>query len=330
MDENSPHHGDFEIFPEWSPILKVYKVERYLHESQGGNKTYTVDSFTDQSITISDPDGGCPPKRYERLRVTYEYDLWDYCEGEDSDVVGDYELKTTGTFIEEVRNSSNPFDMHADLAKVIEIKNITQSLTYTVKDFYKQTIIIDDQGGAVPPIVDTDILSVTYYKVKPPTIGTGRLTLTNAIIKSSDDLKEGDVQGIFSRVYNLNKGDFVTFLVPRLRDEIVVTRGKAAIDEIPQFDIVDIDQTIIDEDGNEYTYGTDYELQRYNDLVWIGNSPAEKKKYSYGFLYRPTYRIYKQNVDAMNNENKYFPQFCDMRFVNRYDKKDMTTSKIWQ
>lgn len=330
VDENSTHYGNFEIFPFWTPITKVYKVERFLNEVQGGIKEYTVESFTDESIEISDPLGGCPPKRHEKLRVTYEYDLWDFCDGEDSEIISDYEIKTIGTLVPVVRNSSNPFRINADLAKVVEVRNITQGIVYTVKDFFKQTIIIDDQAGSVPPMVSTDTLSVTYYKVKPAIVGTGRLTLTNAVIKAAEDLKEGDVQGIFSRVYNINKGDFVTFLVPRIRDEIVIAKGQSDIDEIPQFEVIDLDQTIIDEDGVEYEIETDYRLERYNDLVWVGNKPAAGKKYSFGFLYRPTYRIYKQNVDAMNNENKYFPNFCDMRFVNRYNKRDMSSDKIWQ
>ena len=70
--------------------------------------------------------------------------------------------------------------------------------------------------------------------------------------------------------------------------------------------------------------GTKYNLKEYNDLTWIsGEGPAAGKKYTVNFLYNPTYRIYKQSIDLMSNENKRFPNLVLLRYMNRFQKKDL-------
>jgi hypothetical protein len=321
VDENSPHNGGAEVFPYNVPITKVYGVQKFLHISQGGNIDYTIVGFNDTTVEIEGPGGACPPRRYEKVRVTYEFCLWNTVTGENSEhTTGSYIIHTIGTRAI-LRNSSNPFDIHGDLTKVTRVYNVTKDETYDVKKFCRRSIVIDDKDGAVNAPESSDVLAVDYQYAKPETIGTGRLDLQNTLQKVSEDLKEGDLQGLFPAYSHLNKGDIVTFLVPRLRSDEILRRGSTDKDELPQFDVVEVMDPIIDEDGNKYYGGTDFNLSEYNDLVWI-NGPANKKRYSLTFLYRPSYRIYRQNLDAMTNESKYFPQMVTMRFMNRFDKKD--------
>ena len=321
LDENSPHNGGAEVFPYNVPITKVYSVEKFLHPSQGGNIYYNIIGFDDTTIEIEGPGGACPPKRYEKVRVSYEYCLWNAVTGENSTHATDsYILHTIATKAV-LRNTSNPFNVHGDIAEVTRVYNVTQDITYDVKKFCRNSIVIDDKGGTVLPPLVTDVLAVDYKYLRPEIVGTGRLDLQNTLQKVSEDLKEGDIQGLFPAYSHLSKGDIVTFLIPRLRADEIIRRGSTTKDELPQFDVVEILDPIIDEDGNKYRNGTHFDLSEYNDIIWT-NGPANRKRYSLTFLYRPSYRIYRQNIDAMTNEGKYFPQMVTMRFMNRFDKRD--------
>lgn len=322
IDENSPHFGVLEIFPLGVPISNARAVQRTLHSSQGGNINYTIDSFTDTKIVIS---GGQAPKRYERVRVTYDYNIEETIENENSEhLVAGYTLHTTGTKIT-FSNTANPFNIHGDITSVTRVYNVTQDISYSVLRFNKQSIILDDESGAKPQVEITDVLQVDYTYVKPAQVGTGRMIINSYINKTLDDVKESDTGGIIPGGYQIGRGDLVTFLTPRIRDTAVIKRGSGSLkDEIPQFDVAEIIGEILDEDGIKYVNdGTKFSIQEYNDLVWIsGQGPAAGKKYSVTYIYNPTYRIYKQNIDGMNNENKYFPNLVQLRFMNRFDKKD--------
>ena len=324
IDENSDHYGCGEVTTYGSPITKAVGIQRRLHESQGGTTVYNITSFDDTKIYFTAPGGSCVPKRYEKVQVTYEYSLESSVISENSsrDSIG-YTMHTIATLIE-FNNTSNPYQINGDLTEVTRIYNKTTDTTYNVKSFSKQTIVADDESGAKAAIELTDVLEVDYKYVKPAQIGTGRMQLNNALQKWGEDIKSGDVQAIIPGYYYFSKGDIITFLFPRIRETTVIKRGTGLKDELPQFDVNEIIYEIIDEDGTKYTNdGTKFYLSEYNDLNWVsGQGPATGKKYTVTYLFHPTYRVYKQEIDLMSNENKQFPNLVQLRYMQRFNKKD--------
>jgi len=233
-------------------------------------------------------------------------------------------LRTRGTKTD-LRKISNPFNMHGDLTEVTRIYNVTTATSYNVLRFGKQTIIADDESGGKPAIQPTDVLQVDYKYVKPTKIGTGRVDLNNSLKKWSEEVKEGDMESMIPGGMYISKGDIITLLRPRLRETVVIKRGAGLTDELPQFDINEIIDDIIDEDGNKYVNdGTKFNLEEYNDLTWVsGQAPSAGKKYTVNYLYNPSYRIYKQDINAMTNEDKQFPNQVLLRYMNKFSKRDL-------
>lgn len=324
VEENSPHKGADEVFPFWTPVRKVHKVVKRQQAALGGDRAVKVIGFDDDSIEI-DSLPGCPPFRHEPIAVSYDYDNWDLVVDEDSEHKdGSFFVDTIATEAK-IRNSSNPFGIHGDIVEVSKLRNDTQDIDYDVKSFSRRTILIDDKNGAEIAPLAADVLQVTYRFVKPIQVITERIDLANAIQKWTEDRKEGEMMVALPAGFNIGKGDVMTFLVPRLKMNEVITRGADDRDELPQFDIYEIVDEIVDEDGVKYTPDADFRLENYNDLAWLagGSSPATGKRFTVLFLFRPSFKIYRQNIDTMTSENKYFPHFVKIRFLPRWTNKDL-------
>jgi hypothetical protein len=321
IDEQSPH-CELKVNTFWSPILAVNSVLVERHASQGGNVLMNVDSFSGNQIDISHPEFA-GPKNYETTKATYRYDNWNEITGEQQKGNGSFIYHSIGTK-STVRNSSNPFNIHGDLVEVTRVYNVTKDINYDIKSFKKQTITIDDKKQTVEPPEATDDLEFDYKYVDPIQLGTDRIKMDSFMESWNENSKTGQLQFIIPAGYEIAKGDVITLMVPRLREDAVIIRGSDTHDEIPQFDIVEILSKIIDEDGQLYESGTDFSLEEYNNLVWkAGKGPAAGKNFSISYVFRPSFRIYKQVVDTMSNENKYFPQMVEAKFMNKFTHADM-------
>lgn len=350
FDEESEHCTDCptqdlaRVKTYWSPITRAIRVQRFLHPDQGGSFSYPIISFSGDVITIDTT--AKPLKKYYQLKVSYAYRNANVVINEDSTHNGTYVLKTIQT---EFHNNefSNPLYINGDIMRVNRVYNVTQDYTYLVKSFSKQEIYLDPQlirdpdlPPPIPPAPDTrpfvpsapapivtDVLEVDYEYVKPFKIVTGRIESEYALQKWGEDIKMGDVEAVLPASYNVARGDIITFMTTLMKAQDVIMRGTGAFDELPQFDVFDILENIEDEDGELY-YPEDFALQHYNDLEWTGvHKPAQGKKYSIMYRYRPSYTVYKKTPSLMNAEDKMFPQNLYLRLINKLTIQDIEVSQ---
>lgn len=330
FDEESEHCTDCpteaisRVKTFWSPITRVIRVQRFLHHVQGGSYSFPVLSFSDDTITID--TSAKQLKKYYQIKTSYAYKNSNSVVGENSQHNGTFIIKTNMT--EYFNNEfSNPLYINGDICKVTRVRNVTQNYNYLVKSFSKQEIYLDNEAGAAPAPVVTDVLEVDYEYVKPIKVVTSRIEAEYALQKWGEDIKMGDVEAVLPAGYNTARGDIITFMSTLMKGQDVIQRGVGTFDEIPQFDVYDILEDIEDEDGVLYT-SSDFMLQHYNDLVWTGaHKPAAGKKYSVIYRYRPSFTIYKKTPSLMNAEDKFFPQNLYLRLINKLTIQDIEVSQ---
>lgn len=324
IDENSPH-GDCnnlnKIYPYWIPLLEIKQIQRRLLDIQGGNLFYTVDSFNDIEITLT--DNGELPKRHEQIKVTYKYKIQNEVIDENSIANGTYIIKVRGTKILTNTKTSNPFNINGDIYSVSKCRNVTQSnYDYTVLSFGKQSITVSDDEGAAPIPQSTDTLEVSYKYTPPLKAGCGKVNPKYAMVKWGEDLKQGDIECLIPGGYFVKRGNIITLLTAFFIESVVIKRGAENKDELPFFDVAEIIGDIIDEEKNEYT-SSDFTLQNYNDLVWGVTKPTQGKKYSVTCRFNPSYMVYKEDPGKVNAEDKRFPQMFLLRIFNRFTTKEL-------
>ena len=320
LDENSPHCGGDTVRPFWTPIVEVEQVQVFRHPNCGSNALKEVLSFSDDQILLVD-DGDFPAK-YEHLRVTYSYSVAESVTNEDSTHDGTFYIQTTGTKIID-QEISNHFNIHGDISEVTRVYNKTQDYTYTVLSFKKQTIVLDPESGGAPVPGVNDVLEVDYKYIPPFHGAVGRVDTKNAMSKWGEDLKQGDIECTIPGGWHVKRGNIITLMATEIIESTIITRGDQLKDEIPQFDVIDILEKIEDEDGVLYTKDVNFKLVEYNDLVWITGAPAQGKKFTIVYKYRPSYIIYTKDNSQMNAENKRFPQNLFLRKFDKYNPKEL-------
>lgn len=317
IDENSPHDEQMNVYPLGTPVTKVLKVDKPLPDYQGGIVNYETVSIADDKNSFS--VCGKHWKEWEKIRCSYEYTLLRDITNEIA-IVPEQGYAIIVSAPVSVVTTSNPFGITGDVYSVASVINETNGKTYTVLKVQKNTIHLVNNTF---PIAVTDVVKVTYKYLYPFNVVTGRIEENNNFSVPFESVKEGDLQAVFSNGVNLSKSDIITFLVGKRKDTSIIKKSANAKEEIPQFDVTEI-LDVIDEDGVKYILNTDYYLFNYNEIKWVSNhKPATNKKYSISFLYRPSYKIFRQNADYMNNENKYFVQYAMLRYMNKFDKKDI-------
>jgi len=325
LEENSPHADqgdDTKLYPFWTPIKEVIRVQRRLHDIQGGNIIYTVASFTDDDITLVD-NGKLAPRHFP-IKVTYKYYIPESVTDEDSTSDGTYVITTTGTEIDVTRNTSNPFHVYGDIFKITRVYNVTQDETYTVSSFRKTKITLVSTGGAPSAPLTDDVLEVDYEWIQPIQVGIRRIEPKYATVKWGVDLKVGDIEGTFPGGYHCQRGNIVSLLSTVLTESKVIKRGAGSTDELPFFDCDEIIGDIIDVNGVVYT-SADFTLSTYNDLVWSSTKPAEGIKYTVQIRYHPSYTLYKQDTSMLSAENKRWPQNWQLRLFDKVTPKEFDT-----
>jgi hypothetical protein len=311
------------LLPWWNPIIAVSKVWRHIHTIQGGSQFWEVDSFTDTEITLKPDANGEFPRYYERVILDYEVNQYRPITAEQIMSDGTSTVMVQAGLEIATQTTSNPEGVHGDLTSVSRVHNVTQSWTYVVNGFSRQAIYLNTtQIGYLAPAVD-DVIEVDYIYCPPARVAIEMYEDMEKMEKMGHDMKVGDIIGTFPSYFDLGANDLVTFLFAQSRAEAVMTRGVAAWDELPAFDVVrTVDLEIRDEDGAFYTEGTHYEIRNYNDLYWISGGPAQGKKYSVDYMERPTFRIFERGPVHNFAENKRFPQKCTLRRYHHSTKID--------
>ncbi|HQO40452.1 MAG TPA: hypothetical protein PK986_08280, partial [Spirochaetota bacterium] len=198
VDENSPVRCG-KIYPFWTPIESVVKVQNVTSEIQGGITNLTVESFTDTEITVAEE---IVP--YEQRRVTYTFDGWTYVESEQL-VVDELNglMYANGTIFDAGYQSSNPINAYADIAKVERIWNIDTGVEIT-------NYTIDGNSIHTAETIVANKMYMEYYYAD----------LTQAIpndIVTRDDnevftrmLASGETRMAFYPFWDISKGDLIT------------------------------------------------------------------------------------------------------------------------
>jgi len=414
LEENSLHYEDGYIYPNWIPISSVKKVQKHVHDFEGGNIFYDIESQDSSKIKLV--DNGLLPKEHEPIKVTYKYSLRGTTVNENSRHSGtSYLLYTLATEVDTTKDDSNPLDIYGDVLSVSRIYNKTQDITYICKRFFKQIIEVESEitsfsiqyigagtactltinkttnrlitvctgapendldvdltayptiadlmdyfdtleGGytivsigdenyptlslkavsniniktavynvklSVPYPLSNDILEVDYTYMLPIKAIVKGVQLKNALEKFSEDIKLGDVTITLNGSFFIGMGDLFTVLSSIEKGQSVIKRGVDTFDELPAFDVTEIIDAIEDEDGNVYT-SSNYSLIEYNNIVWIGSTkPAQGKKYTINYLYRPTYQIYKMQNQDINLADKRYPHRAYARLVNKTSVREL-------
>ena len=315
IDENSPHYGQNVIYPYWIPISSVIKIQRKLHPVQGGNKVYTVDSFTDTEIKIG---GAATPKHYEQIHCSYRYTTFDD-HTQTFIYSGLKKFKIDALVDLQKQPVSNAFAVEYDIVQLVSVINETQTIDYTADAYFKKQWIYL-KNNIIPNT--NDKITVILKKCKPEKVATTTLKVNNLAQKWGDDIQIGDTEGLFQSNVHVKEGDLVTFLVSEHVNAINMIKTSKGWDEIPEFDVTRIIENIYDEDKNMYIRNVDFELRNYNDLVWIGNSPAAEKQYSVVFGFKLTYKVFKAMQNKITNEDKRFPSRVLLRLYNRTAAKE--------
>lgn len=327
IEENSPHGlcDDLsKIYPFYTPIVNVRKVERITKTCQLNITDYNVASFDDESIMLT--AGQDFPKRYEHIKVTYDYKIPNSVTDENSTSDGTYIIHTTGTEMQSTARLSNPFGVHGDIISVSRVRNVTQAIDYNVLSFAKQSITLDSESGAKPAPLSNDVLEVDYEYVLPIKAIIGRLKLQNSLLKWGEDIKQSDIEATFPGGYYIKRGNVVVLLTAFVTESVIIKRGAGTKDELPFFEVYEILEDIEDEDGTIYTKDIDFKLSEYNDLVWIGSSPNNGKKFSVVLRYHPSYTVYKDEMNTTNAEDKRFPKTVLLRIFKKFGIKELDIS----
>lgn len=322
FEEDSKHYGQNVLYPFWTPITKVVKVQRKLSEVQGGNLNYKVTNFTDNEIYI---DGAPVPRHYDILQCTYRYkNLIPY---EDTiEFTGGNIISLYLNLPIQVRRS-NAYHVMGDIAKILEVRNITKDEDYTnFVSGFKQKIFFDLNQISTLESGDEIYCKIEYYE--PDKIAIREIDITEAKEKWGDDVIEGSVEVTsMSNVY-LKEGDVITFPITLLMKSVSIPRTNKPYDELPDFDVVEVVENIIDEDGNIYTKDN-FEIREYNNLHWKGPSiPPSGKKYSAVYSYSLSYIVYKGRVKQITNEDQRFPRSCLVRVYNKLIAKEMVIRNV--
>jgi hypothetical protein len=293
VDENS-NACDTMITPYWNPIISVQKVQNVTSCVQGGITDLTVSSFNDTTITLTEATNN-----YEKKRVTYSFDGWTYVASEKLRVDAVNKLMyADGTIYDAGYQSSNPLKASADIAKVVKIWNSDTGIelvNYTIEG----NVISTTQNIVV------DKMYIEYYYADLTQVITNDIMNRENNEVFTHDLESGECRMAFYPYWELTKGDLIVISATVLYKNELVTHVKD-LDKLFEIEVYDINETIIDNDGNLYELDTDYILQGRH-VKWIGSKPADNVVFSVRYGYKPAYIIFEDNPQPNNLENKQYP-----------------------
>ena len=313
VDENTPVSCLKKIKPFYNPILAVGKVQDLLSPLQGGITNYTVESFTDSEITLTEEI-----YPYSKKFVTYAFDGWTHNSKELLRVdAANKLLYADGTSYNAMYQSSNPLNASADIAKVNRIWDDT-----TGTDLANYTI----EGNVISttsPIPNPTTMYIDYYYSDlTQVITTDLVNRQNNEIYSSD-IKSGECKMAFYPFWELSKGDLIIICATVLYKNEEVQHRKD-LDKLWEIEVFGLNDKIIDQSGNIYDIDVDYILQGRH-VKWISaNKPADGAWFSIRYSYKPAYIIFEDNPQPNNLENKQYPVIVLAKSWSKIRKEDVT------
>lgn len=319
FEEDADIRSDREVvYPFMVPILEPISVERMLAPEAGGIVKYTINSFDSNTITIA---GSPLPYHYNQMRVSHYFDGYTFASQDVVDVNDiTYTLTTTQTRYDGEYRNSNVTNVHGDIALVTEVKNIVTGYIYKDYTFRKNVIQI---GSREPKPVQGQIV-VSYHFVEPTLVLPQSLDTTNEKDNWNTDMTAGRVMIGMKYWYEISEGDLITLLAVELYKDVIITHNASTgVDKLNEFDIVRLDDEIIDEDGIHYINNVDFVLKPFRDIAWMGKQPKQGKKFSVRFSYRPTYIVFLNNPTPNALENKKYPTLVNAKYYQMMLPKDI-------
>jgi len=309
VDENS-RACDKTITPFWTPIISVDKIQNVTSAIQGGVKDYTVDSFTDTEVTLTESIS-----QYEKKRVTYTFDGWTYIADETLRVDTVNKLMyADGTVFDAGYQSSNPLKASSDIAKVVKIWNHDTEAELTTYVIEGNTISTTETIG--------ENMHIEYYQADLTQVITSDIAGRNNNETYTHDLTSGECKMAFYPFWELSRGDLIIISATVLYKSELVTHLKD-LDKLFEIEIFDLNEIILDESGNKYELDIDYVLQGRH-IKWISSSkPADNALFSIRYGYKPAYIIFEDNPQPNNLENKQYPKTVLAKSWSKISKDDV-------
>lgn len=308
-DENSNVCGKV-VTPFFRPILSVEKVQSMNSAIQGGIKDFSVESFDDTTITLT--EAPCP---HTKKRVTYNFDGWTYVAREKLrvDVINKI-MYADGTIFDAKYQSSNPLKAYADIAHVVRIWNDT-----TGKELKTYSI----EGNTLSTTQSiTDNMYIEYYIADLTKVLASDVNNTSASEIYSHDLESGECKMAFFPYWELSIGDIIVLSAVVLYKSEQIVHQKD-LDRLHEIECFDLNEVIIDEDNNRYMIDQHYILQGRH-IKWITSTkPDIGKIFSVRYGYKPAYIIFENNAMPNNLENKIYPITVHAKSWTKTSKDDL-------
>ena len=300
------------IYPFYTPIRSVKTVQAVLSDAQGGIREIAVNSFSDTEIVLSEQ-----LDRFIKKRVSYYYDGWTLIENDELTVLKDYKIFiANGTKYDAGLQSSNPLDAYLDIVKIKKIYNEDGSEITNYK-FNGNTIEVNENVTIKDGKYYAD-----YYVADSTFVLSSDIKRKNNSEEWTHELTSGECKMAFFPWWNLTTGDLIILASTVVyKNETLTHTGNK--DKLWEIEVFELDDTIIDEDGNSYSINTDYILQG-NYIRWIGNKPSNAGKViSLRYGYKPTYIIFEDNPEPNNLENKQYPKLVYAKSWSKINKDDV-------
>jgi hypothetical protein len=309
-DENSRSCKN-EIYPYWQPIVGVKKIETVTSCVQGGITKQDVIDFNDTTIFIENEI-----ESYLQKRVSYYYDGWTLVEGDLLEVDSNNGLMyAPGTLFNAEYQSSNPLNAYADIAEIKRVYNFATDIDIQEYKFNGNMIQTDET-------IIAGEMKADYYYSDLTFVITGDIKTKDNLEKWTNELFSGECRMAFLPEWELSKGDMIVLPACVLyKTETLTHIGE--IDRLWEIEIFDLNNIIIDSDGNKYFINDDYILQgRF--IKWVGNEPEKNKTISVRYGYKPSYIIFEDNPEPNNLENKQYPKMIFAKAWSKVSKDDIT------
>ncbi len=297
------------IKPWWRPIIEVGNVVLFRSEDEGGVIEYEIVSFDEDEIRITND---CLPESFQVLLVDYAINLFEEKEqiftGDGESFVFEMNLPMN---INRVHGNNQKF--HKSIAEIISVKYNDTNEDIPVKTFYDQSIYFDSKPE------NGREFTIKVNAAEPATIAIEPLSIKLAN-ELKWDMETGDMLGWMAESWEIGKGDLLTCLGVRNRQEEIITRSDLPYDVLPYFDIFSISGNIIDEEGKKYINEIDFKLFDYNKVLWIPekNSPSKGINYSIVLFERTTYRVKNEKAELNASENKRLPKRIHLKKLERF------------
>lgn len=310
VDENS-RSCKTKLYPYWNPVLAVQKIQNVTSEIQGGITELTLVSFSEDEITVAEE-----MKEYEKKRVTYQFDGWTYVEKEKLVCDADNKLMyATGTVFDAGYQSSNPLNAFSDIAKIVRIWNERTGIELKNWKFEGNTIITTES-------IEDDQMYAEYYYADLTQVINTELVTRNQNENWTHELTSGETRLAFFPYWDIARGDLIVIAATVMYKNETFTHLKS-LDRLHEMEIYELNDKIIDDEGNIFYIDTDYILQGRN-VKWIGSEPKKNAVCSVRYGYKPSFIVFEDNPQPNNLENKIYPKICLVKSWSKVGKDDIS------